>query len=74
MLKLKRFMTEEKPFLNPSIAIQHIPDHIGIFTRELSVLINHQLGQHFYDFVNIYRIKYAMDILKDVKKNKVNYY
>ncbi|MBB6330628.1 AraC-like DNA-binding protein [Chryseobacterium sediminis] len=71
ILKLKHFMTEEKPFLNPSITIQDISDHIGIPTRELSVLINHQLGQHFYDFVNTYRIEYAMNILKDVTKTKV---
>lgn len=71
LLKLKHFMTAEKPFLNPSITIQNISDHIGIPTRELSVLINHQLGQHFYDFVNTYRIEYAMDILKDATKTKV---
>ncbi|MEJ5049279.1 helix-turn-helix domain-containing protein [Chryseobacterium culicis] len=71
LLKLKHFMTAEKPFLNPSITIQNISDHIGIPTRELSVLINHHLGQHFYDFVNTYRIEYAMDILKDATKMKV---
>ncbi|NIF04780.1 AraC family transcriptional regulator [Chryseobacterium sp. Tr-659] len=71
LLKLKHFMTAEKPFLNPSLTIQNISDDVGIPTRELSVLINHQLGQHFYDFVNTYRIEYAMDILKDVTKTKV---
>lgn len=69
--KLQQFMTEEKPFLNPSLTIQDISNKIQIPTRELSVLINHQLDQHFYDFVNFYRIEYAMGILKDNTKSKV---
>lgn len=71
LLKLKNYMIAEKPFLNPSLTIQDISENIQIPTRELSVLINHQLGQHFYDFVNTYRIESAMEILKDVTKSKV---
>lgn len=71
LLKLQQFMLAEKPFLNPSLTIQDISNKIQIPTRELSVLINQQLDQHFYDFVNSYRIEYAMSILKDVTKSKV---
>lgn len=71
LLKLKKYMTEEKPFLNPSLTIQDISDAIEIPVRDLSILINHKLEQHFYDFVNTYRIERAMDILKDVTKSKV---
>ncbi|MEO0902667.1 MAG: helix-turn-helix domain-containing protein, partial [Bacteroidota bacterium] len=39
--------------------------------RELSILINHKMGQHFFDFVNSYRIQSAVDILKDPTKKKV---
>lgn len=71
ILKLKKYMDEEKPFLDPSLTIQDVSNSIEIPTRELSVLINHQLGQHFYDFINSYRIHYAMNILKDETKAKV---
>ncbi|QQQ28135.1 helix-turn-helix domain-containing protein [Chryseobacterium indoltheticum] len=71
LLKLKKYMTDEKPFLNPDLKIQDISKEINIPVRELSVLINHQLGQHFYDFVNTYRIENAMEILKDSSKTKV---
>ncbi|MFC0181885.1 helix-turn-helix domain-containing protein [Pseudarcicella hirudinis] len=64
-------MIDEKPFLNPSLTIQDVSDGIGIPVRDLSVLINHKLEQHFYDFVNTYRIEKAMDLLKDVTKNKL---
>jgi AraC-like DNA-binding protein len=69
--KLQQFMIAEKPFLNPSLTIQDISNTIQIPTRELSILINHQLDQHFYDFVNSYRIEHAMEILKDDTKSKV---
>ena len=64
-------MVEEKPYLNPSLTIQDISADIEIPTRELSILINHTLGQHFFDFINTYRIQDAMIILKDSTKNKV---
>lgn len=69
--KLKQYMVEEKPFLNPSLTIQDVSAAIEIPVRDLSLLINHKLKQHFYDFVNTYRIENAMDILKDATKSKV---
>lgn len=69
--KIKEYMVKEKPFLNASLTIQDISNDIEIPVRELSLLINHKLNQHFYDFVNSYRIENAMDILKDSTKNKV---
>ena len=71
LLKLQSYMIEKKPFLNPSITIQKISDDVNIPVRDLSLLINHKLGQHFFDFINKYRIENAMTILNDSKKNKV---
>lgn len=69
--KLQKYMVEEKPFLNPALTIQEVSKYIKVPVRDLSLLINHQLGQHFYDFVNAYRIESAMDILKDPTKSRV---
>jgi AraC-like DNA-binding protein len=71
LLKLKTYMVEEKPFLNPSLSIQDISDAIDIPVRNLSLLINHNLKQHFYDFINSYRIEYAMVVLKDSSKSRL---
>jgi AraC-like DNA-binding protein len=71
LLNLKKYMTDEKPFLDPALTIQDISKEINVPVRELSILINHQLGQHFYDFVNTYRVENAMEILKDSSKSKV---
>lgn len=71
LLKLKRYMLDEKPFLDPALTIQDISNAMNVPVRELSVLINHQLGHHFYDFVNTYRIENAKEILQDPSKSKV---
>ncbi|MBS7256488.1 helix-turn-helix domain-containing protein [Flavobacterium branchiicola] len=71
LLKLQQYMAEEKPFLDPSLTIQDVSKGIAIPVRDLSLLINHKLEQHFYDFINTYRIESAMNILKDATKSKV---
>lgn len=68
---LKKFMVEKAPFLNPSLTIRNLALEMDISARELSVLINQHLNQHFFDFVNEYRIKKAMEILKNPTKKEV---
>jgi len=69
--RLKQYMVEKKPFLNPSLTIQDLSDGMEVPTRELSLLINHKLAQHFFDFINSYRIESAMEILDDAAKSKI---
>jgi AraC-like DNA-binding protein len=68
---LKHYMTEKEPFLNPSLTIQELSNQIEIPVRDLSVLINHHIDQHFFDFVNEYRIQKAMNILKNPLKSQL---
>ena len=68
---LKQYMTEKEPFLDPSLTIQQLANQIEIPVRDLSVLINHHMEQHFFDFVNEYRIQKAMIILKDQSKSEL---
>ncbi|PBJ12396.1 AraC family transcriptional regulator [Flavobacterium sp. ACN6] len=68
---LKQYMAEKEPFLDPSLTIQELANQIDIPVRDLSVLINHKMDQHFFDFVNEYRIQKAMNILKDESKSQL---
>lgn len=68
---LKQYMAEKEPFLDPSLTIQDLANQIDIPVRDLSVLINHKMDQHFFDFVNEYRIQKAMSILKDQSKSQL---
>ncbi|MFD1605987.1 helix-turn-helix domain-containing protein [Flavobacterium artemisiae] len=69
--ELKKYMIEKEPYLDPSLTIQELANQIDIPVRDLSVLINHEMKQHFFDFVNEYRIQKAMHILKDQSKNQL---
>ncbi len=68
--KLKIYMQDQKPYLNPTLTIQDLADDLQLPVREVSILINHHLNQHFFDFVNEYRIRHAMHILKDATKKQ----
>ncbi|WP_367754324.1 helix-turn-helix domain-containing protein [Flavobacterium sp. WC2421] len=71
ILALKNYMIEKEPYLDPSLTIQELSNQINIPVRDLSVLINHRMNQHFFDFVNEYRIQKAMHILKDQSKSQL---
>ncbi|WP_289644518.1 helix-turn-helix domain-containing protein [Maribacter aestuarii] len=65
---LKDFMVKKEPYLDPSLTVQKLSEQSGIPSKQLSVLINQHLGQHFFDFVNGYRIDCATKILSDPTK------
>lgn len=69
--ELKQYMTQKEPYLDPSLTIQELANQINIPVRDLSVLINHYMDQHFFDFVNEYRIQKAMNILKNPSKKEL---
>ena len=63
--RLERHMTEQEPFLDPSLTIRTLARRLGMGQRELSNLINQQMGVHFFDFVNRYRVDKAAAFLAD---------
>jgi AraC-like DNA-binding protein len=58
-------MKESKPYLDFDLTLQKLSSQITILEKELSSLINHHIGKHFFDFINEYRINDAKQILKD---------
>lgn len=69
--KLKDYMIKNEPYLNPSLSIRSLADEMKTPMRELSVLINQNLNKHFFDFVNEYRIKKAMNHLEDSSNDQL---
>lgn len=67
---LQAYMNENEPYLNASLTIKELAKELKWPERDLSILINHQLNQHFFDFINEYRIKKAMKLLRDPSYNK----
>jgi YesN/AraC family two-component response regulator len=64
-------MLGQKPYLNSSLTIRNLAKQMDLPMRQLSVLINQYLNQHFFDFVNEYRINKAKEILKNPEKKEV---
>ena len=63
VIELKEYMLNEEPYLDPSLSVSSLANKMKIPDKELSVLINHYLNQHFFDFINEYRIEKAKQLL-----------
>lgn len=64
-LRLISYMEQNKPHLNDELTLQKLAAQVDVPEKELSILINQQIGKHFFDFINEYRINDAKILLKD---------
>jgi AraC-like DNA-binding protein len=69
--KLDRFMSEEKPYLDPALTLHDLAKLLDVPSRELSILINKYYQQHYFDFINSFRINQAIKILLDPSNKKL---
>jgi AraC-like DNA-binding protein len=60
---LRDYMQQSKPFLDPSLSVENLAKQLNLPGSELSFAINRIIGQHFFDFVNSYRINSAAEML-----------
>ncbi len=67
--RLKSYMQENRPFLNPSVTINDIAAELDLHPRSLSLLIKHSFNQNFFDFINEHRINEAKSKLANDKKD-----
>jgi AraC-like DNA-binding protein len=63
VLQLKDYMQLNKPFLDPTLSIETLAERFNLPSSELSLTINRIIGQHFFDFVNFYRVNLAAEML-----------
>lgn len=61
--RLQSFMESQKPYLDFELTLQKLAALLDMPEKELSVLINHHMGKHFFDFINEFRIEGAKIIL-----------
>ncbi len=67
--KLRHYMQEQKPFLNPDLTIDQIALALQIPKHHLSQAINSGLKQNFSELLNVYRISEAKELLRNPKQN-----
>lgn len=65
--QLLKFMNEQKPYLTPKLKIKDLSELTQIPAHHISQVLNELFEKNFYEFINEYRVKDAMAILKDPK-------
>ncbi|WP_128544792.1 helix-turn-helix domain-containing protein [Larkinella soli] len=63
-------MEEGKAYRNGDLTLPELAEQLGTSTNILSDLINNDLGQNFYDFVNRYRVEACKVLLTDPKYDR----
>jgi AraC-like DNA-binding protein len=66
--KLIQFMEREKPFKKAELMLPELAASLSISPNHLSQILNDNLGQSFFDFINAYRVKEAQQALLDPSK------
>ncbi len=70
--RLKEYMETEKPYLKPSITINHLSEKLAIPPKHISQLVNEKFEQNFFDFINSYRIEEAKRYLSKRMRSNLN--
>lgn len=55
--RLKKYLAEEKPQLNPELKLDDLADALDVHPNHLSQVINSKEGKNFYDLINELRIR-----------------
>lgn len=69
--KLLSYMVQQKPYMQADLTLKALAQDLAMTQRELSELINSELGVHFFDFINAYRIGAAKALLLDDRTKTV---
>lgn len=68
--KLLEYMEEKQPFLDNELRLSGLARQLEVSKHHLSQVINEQMGKHFSEFVNEYRVRKAQQMLLDPEKRK----
>ena len=71
--RLIAFMQQYKPYLRSDLNLHELSEMVHIPAHHLSQLLNMDLHQNFYDFINSYRIEECIRLLQqqDLKKKTI---
>jgi AraC-like DNA-binding protein len=72
--QLKKLMEEDELYINPEITLKDLSERLGTSTHNVSEVINTQLNQNFFDFINRYRVEKVKKDLLDKSKDHYTLY
>jgi AraC-like DNA-binding protein len=63
--QLQNMMENDKPYLNPNLTLNDLSKKLGISNHNLSEILNTQIKQNFFDYINEYRVNEVKRMLED---------
>jgi TolB-like protein/AraC-like DNA-binding protein/Tfp pilus assembly protein PilF len=70
--RLKTFMDEEEPFLDPSLSLRSLAGRVDVHPNKLSWLLNDSFGKNFNSFVNHYRVERFKSLAMDPDNSNIS--
>ncbi len=69
--KITALFANRQVFTDPLISLERLSANLQISDRAVSQTINRMCGLNFNDFVNKYRIEYAMELIREDESRKI---
>ncbi|MCX2718452.1 helix-turn-helix domain-containing protein [Lentiprolixibacter aurantiacus] len=69
--KLNQHLTQNKPYLEAELTLNDLAAQLNVSPRQLSILINAELGKSFFDLINSYRIEEAKRRFRESTDSKL---
>ena len=70
--RIEKYMHDQKPYLKAGYSIKDMAFDLGLQPYQLSAFLNHELGTHFTDYINRFRIEYCELLIKSDLTGKTN--
>jgi len=70
-IRMMKAMQDQELYLDCDLTLRQLARHVGISYHQASQVINGQMNQRFFCFVNNYRIQLAKDLMSDPKTSKM---
>ena len=70
--RLEKYMHDRKPYLRPGFSIRDMAFDLGLQPYQLSAFINREIGMHFTDYINRFRVEYSEMLIKSDLAGKIN--
>jgi AraC-like DNA-binding protein len=68
--KIREHIVNKKPYLNPTLSLSDFSEQLALPPYVISQVLNVNLNQNFYNFINQYRIEESKHLLSDLKSDK----
>jgi len=68
--KIQEYVATHKPYLKPTLSLSDLADQLALPTYVISQILNMELNQNFYNFINRFRIEESKQLLSTAKENE----